>query len=238
MTFGTENVETTFRGFAMRKFHLLAAATVAWVGLTVAASATLISVTFSDYGVPPGALVPPGETSVSLAGAVFTGGSSLVSGSVPDVYAAPATSATTVVTGTYLAAEPGGTASLALGAAWQKVEIYVGSLDTYNSISFTSAAGTVTYTGAELASMTGAIADSNQVLGTSNGLFSFFFTPGEAATSVSFLSTSPALEVASVSVSPTIPEPSTWAMMVIGFIGLGYAAFRRNAKDQSAVSPI
>ena len=27
-----------------------------------------------------------------------------------------------------------------------------------------------------------------------------------------------------------VPEPSTWAMMLLGFAGLGYAAFRRNAK--------
>jgi PEP-CTERM motif len=29
---------------------------------------------------------------------------------------------------------------------------------------------------------------------------------------------------------PTVPEPSTWAMMLIGFVGLGYAAFRRKAR--------
>jgi hypothetical protein len=28
---------------------------------------------------------------------------------------------------------------------------------------------------------------------------------------------------------PTIPEPSTWAMMLMGFAGLGYAALRRKA---------
>ena len=28
----------------------------------------------------------------------------------------------------------------------------------------------------------------------------------------------------------SIPEPSTWAMMVIGFAGLGYAAFYRSRK--------
>ena len=27
-----------------------------------------------------------------------------------------------------------------------------------------------------------------------------------------------------------VPEPSTWAMMLIGFVGLGYAAFRRRSK--------
>ena len=31
-------------------------------------------------------------------------------------------------------------------------------------------------------------------------------------------------------ITSTVPEPSTWAMMALGFIGLGYAAFRRNAK--------
>ena len=36
-----------------------------------------------------------------------------------------------------------------------------------------------------------------------------------------------------VTVAPTsgaIPEPSTWAMMLLGFAGLGYAGFRRSAK--------
>jgi hypothetical protein len=27
-----------------------------------------------------------------------------------------------------------------------------------------------------------------------------------------------------------VPEPSTWAMMMLGFVGIGYAAFRRRAK--------
>jgi hypothetical protein len=30
-----------------------------------------------------------------------------------------------------------------------------------------------------------------------------------------------------------VPEASTWAMIVIGFAGLGYAAFRRNSKGQA-----
>ena len=30
----------------------------------------------------------------------------------------------------------------------------------------------------------------------------------------------------------TVPEPSTWAMMLIGFAGLGYAGWRRNARSR------
>jgi hypothetical protein len=27
--------------------------------------------------------------------------------------------------------------------------------------------------------------------------------------------------------TPVVPEPSTWAMMLLGFAGLGYAGYRR-----------
>ena len=34
----------------------------------------------------------------------------------------------------------------------------------------------------------------------------------------------------------SVPEPSTWAMMALGFIGLGYAAFRGGAKASALVA--
>ncbi len=36
----------------------------------------------------------------------------------------------------------------------------------------------------------------------------------------------------------TVPEPSTWAMMALGFAALGYAAFRRNTKAKDAAAAI
>jgi hypothetical protein len=33
-----------------------------------------------------------------------------------------------------------------------------------------------------------------------------------------------------------VPEPSTWVMMALGFIGLGYAAVRRGSRDRSALA--
>ena len=36
--------------------------------------------------------------------------------------------------------------------------------------------------------------------------------------------------------SSSVPEPSTWLMMALGFVGLGYAAVRRNSKDRSALA--
>jgi hypothetical protein len=36
-----------------------------------------------------------------------------------------------------------------------------------------------------------------------------------------------AFEVDGITRGPAVPEPSTWAMMLVGFVGLGYAGFRR-----------
>jgi PEP-CTERM motif len=36
----------------------------------------------------------------------------------------------------------------------------------------------------------------------------------------------------------TVPEPSTWAMMLLGFTGLGYAAFRRAGKARGNRLPL
>jgi hypothetical protein len=45
-------------------------------------------------------------------------------------------------------------------------------------------------------------------------------------TIVTFASSSTAFEVVGVNVDP-VPDPSTWAMMLLGFAGLGFAGYRR-----------
>jgi hypothetical protein len=49
-------------------------------------------------------------------------------------------------------------------------------------------------------------------------------------TTATFHSTANAFEF---SLGSAIPEPSTWAMMLLGFAGLGYAAFYRNSKGRA-----
>ena len=39
-----------------------------------------------------------------------------------------------------------------------------------------------------------------------------------------------ALGVGGTVTTSSVPEPSTWAMMLLGFAGLGYAAFRRKGQ--------
>ncbi len=58
--------------------------------------------------------------------------------------------------------------------------------------------------------------------------------PASTATTCS----SPTISTGSIGVTPVIPsgmpEPSTWAMMLLGFAGLGYAGFRRTPKPSLA----
>jgi hypothetical protein len=190
------------------------------LGLVTAAHA---AVTFVPYGNPP-----PGATLVTdfatLSGE--TGTALLFTGSDPDA-AAPALSSTTRDAASYLAVEGGESETLALPAALD-VEIYVGSLDSYNTITFGGPGGaSYTYTGSLLATLTTAIDNGDQQSGSSNGLFDFSFAA--PVTSVTFSSGQNALEVAGVSVSSTVPEPSTWAMMLIGFAGLRRGRAKRNS---------
>jgi PEP-CTERM motif len=38
------------------------------------------------------------------------------------------------------------------------------------------------------------------------------------------------VEIATVAVAGSVPEPSTWAMMILGFAGIGFMAYRRKSK--------
>ena len=55
-----------------------------------------------------------------------------------------------------------------------------------------------------------------------------------AAISVSL--TDFATTAGTLSTPPSTPEPSTWVMMALGFVGLGYTAVRRRSKNRSAVA--
>jgi PEP-CTERM motif len=57
-------------------------------------------------------------------------------------------------------------------------------------------------------------------------------------TEISLLSTSGIKEAKHFEVSgvAAIPEPSTWAMMLLGFAGLGFAAYRKAHRARSALS--
>jgi PEP-CTERM motif len=81
--------------------------------------------------------------------------------------------------------------------------------------------------------------DINTVPSSIIGPFTYHVAAGDTAyglvsvytynynTNSSDLDTYAELSPAGMTVGPAIPEPSTWAMMLLGFAGLGYAGYRR-----------
>jgi hypothetical protein len=204
--------------------RIQAAASAVFVSLALAASASA-SVSF----VGDGTALPPGETTITnfanLDG--VTGSAGLFTGSQGGVSAAPALSVSTFDTASYLSVQGGESATLSFSPL-HEVSIYVGSLDSYNTIAF-GGPGAVSYTGAQLAALTGATDDGNQTSATSNGRFIFdFSTP---VTSVTFSSTTNAFEIGSV--AGGVPEPAAWALMLVGVGGMG-AALRGHRKPLAA----
>jgi uncharacterized protein DUF642/PEP-CTERM motif-containing protein len=61
---------------------------------------------------------------------------------------------------------------------------------------------------------------------------SFDFTSTGGSFTLSFMSDdlgSYGGVVGGITISPTVPEPATWAMMILGFCGIGFMAYRRKA---------
>jgi hypothetical protein len=105
--------------------------------------------------------------------------------------------------------------------------LYWGSVDTYNSLAFYNDGTLVaTITGSEVAPL---IADGNQGSYASNG---YVFISGlPAFNSVVVSSSQNSFEFDNVTAG--VPELTTWAMMVLGFAGLGFAGYRRTKNAEA-----
>jgi len=143
-------------------------------------------------------------------------------------------------TTTYMAVEGGGTETATFATPQTSLTIYWGSIDgdeppnavgNNNTISITIDGYTLT--GADLLSMLGVPADGSQTDPANNLLITLsdFTTP---FTVVTFTTAKNAFEFSLV--PSVIPEPSTWAMMALGFMGLGYAAFSRRKTNISMLA--
>ncbi len=202
---------------------------LAWLALTGAASAYTITLTPGPDDPTYFSSEPAGANGFTLNGITWNLGSGVAStekGSVPFTYAAPLGMGTSTTTGTtYMAVEGGGSETATWATPQTSLSLYWGSIDgdiganqNLNSIMI----GDTLITGADLVPPALGLGQQDNPLDneivTISGLAPF--------TTVTFSSTGNAFEFSLASV----PEPSTWAMMALGFAGLGYAAFRRNSK--------
>ena len=212
----------------MRRSLLAAAAAVSFVGLTGTANAAIVigNVQPADVGLPRPAPTfdfdlntPPVTNGVIQSGSNASGAQPV--GSTGNYYSVgPSTNSPgTVDISSFVA--PIGSLSL----IW-------GSVDTYNTLSFLGATGDV------LASFTGSqiIASNfgNQVLPGSNPFVTFNVTGADQTLirGLRLTSTQEAFEIDNITIG-AVPEPGTWALMLLGFGFVG--ASLRSRKDRSAV---
>jgi hypothetical protein len=187
-------------------------AAIAAVAFSGSAEAAVTLTAYTPGDGPPAA----GETLVdyfdapAAPGFAFTGGT-VVQGSSANTYQTPAGDSSH-----YLAVLGSSFATLTTPSAIRTLSVYIGSVDSYNSISFYNTANLLvsTFTGSDLRGMQGA----------GDGRFAFDLT-GQNIGSVVFGSGLNALEFDDIAAS--VPEPGVWAMTLLGAGCLGYALRRR-----------
>src|ERR1700691_2534063 len=218
-------------GFNMRKVLLLTTG-LAWLALTGAAGA--VTVTLKEGPADPQYFAPEaaGQNNFTLGDITWTlvsGSAETAKGTTPNVSAAPLGMGTGPNGTTYMSVEGGGTESATWATPQTSLSIYWGSIDgnaggNNNLNSLAISVDGYTLTGADLVAL-GALGTGNQTLPadnqwvTINGLGAF--------TKVSFSSTGNAFEF---SLGSLVPEPSTWAMMTLGFAGLAFMGWRGSRK--------
>ena len=221
----------------MRK-TLLMTTGLAWLALTGAASAVTVTLA-------PGPLDPlwfvghaAGDNNFTDKGITWTlvsGQAGIAVGTTPQISAAPLGMGTSTTTGTpYMAVEGGGVEMATLSHPLTSLDIYWGSIDGTvggNLNSFTITVDGYSLTGADLIAL-GAAGNGSQTDPLANQ--EVLITGLAPFSQLTFTSTQNAFEFSvfphGTPFNPGTPEPSTWAMMMLGFAGLGYTAFRRNAK--------
>jgi PEP-CTERM motif len=219
----------------MRKTLLLTTG-LAWLALTATAGA--VTVTLSPGPADPQyfASKAAGENNFTLGDITWTlvsGSAGTAKGTTPGVSAAPLGMGTSTVTGTtYMSVQSGGTEQATWATPQTSLSIYWGSIDANEIDGITNTVAITvdgfTLTGSDLVAK-GATGTGDQSSPNDNAWVTI---TGLAPFTTATFSDS-GKNAFEFSLGTAIPEPSTWAMMALGFAGLGYAAFRRNSKARA-----
>jgi hypothetical protein len=132
-------------------------------------------------------------------------------------------------TGNYLSVLGGGSENVTFSNR-SSFSFFWGSLDNYNTIVVhTTTDGDVTFLGSAIPGLVGNGVEATgcQTLTNCNRYFTFAENDSSLITGFSISSSSNSFELTNIS---AVPEPATWAMMIFGFFGVGFMAYRRNNK--------
>ena len=122
----------------------------------------------------------------------------------------------------------GGDALFSFAESLSQLGLDYGSADDYNTfIVYLASGGSLTINGQDILNTVPADANGDQAANATNGRLTFVAGPGDAITGLRLLSSQNSLEVDNFGVISAVPEPGTWAMMLLGFGAIGFAMRRR-----------
>jgi len=125
----------------------------------------------------------------------------------------------------YLSVLTNGSATLTAPGVMQTMSVYLGSIDSYNMITFNGQGGfTQSFTGTQL----DAFANGDQSIPATNRRFEFTFDPNDLINQVIFSSSGNSFEFDNIAVNDPpapIPEPVTLSLFAAGLAGV--AGLRR-----------
>jgi hypothetical protein len=210
------------------KLRLLALAATAATALVASSANAAIVFTFLPGGASPAdgfTLVNTFDNADGLTGSNFQI-------KVPPADGEGAPPANSLPSGTaYLSVLGGGSATYAFSGDVSAFEFDWGSVDSYNTLTINSTgADPIVVPGLSFANA----ANGDQVSAGTNGLFRVVGTEGEHFNSVTFSSSSNSFEVDNLAVGG-VPEPASWALMIVGFGGAG-AVLRGQRRRQAATA--
>jgi hypothetical protein len=125
--------------------------------------------------------------------------------------------------------------SVAAGiTGYRELSFYIGSIDWGNTVEILDLGGNVlrSFSGKDLA--TPNTPDGNQEASLTNRLVTFGAEGNELIGGVRFSSNVDSLEADNVRFTAAVPEPATWAMMLVGFGMVGATARYRRRKSNVA----
>jgi hypothetical protein len=215
---------------------LLLGLSIAAMGAVTAANATVSIVQIASPGNwsafdNVGVGLSSGSTATNSGLITFTTDGNVAVGTNVNVNAAPAGDASHYLWGV-------GGATITFANAVTRFDIYWGSIDGNgnNNNSLVLNVGSDTITGDNLVAMGLTNGAGNQFDIFDNQWFRISDTNPFTSFAVSSTTNAFEFDMAGPSVTQTsgVPEPSTWAMMLLGFAGLGYAGFKRRPRARLA----
>jgi hypothetical protein len=120
----------------------------------------------------------------------------------------------------YLSVLQNGVVNVQVAGGTDHLTFFIGSLDALNKITFNNDPGNF-FTGAQLLGLSDTGCQTNvacnRFVSFSGQITSFTLTSGSNSFEVDSFTTS-------------VPEPATWGMMILGFLGVGFMAYRRKGR--------